>query len=152
LNWETEQQRFMEVAYERTLRAAKRAFWHWRENNRDDAIQCRLAQMWLQWLRIVGSGRRPESMLGCLIKYACLHVRYDRPVSIMERARTPGVFDFRSGLKRQLLSDHEGAAPTDRSDPANQWTNWSVPSGDNPLELVIALEQTGVTLAQFCDL
>jgi hypothetical protein len=153
MDWEAEQARFMTVAYERTLRAAKRAFWGWRENKRDDAIQCCIAQMWLQWVRIVDSGRRPESMLGCLIKYACLHVRYDRPVSIMERARTPDVFDFRSGLKRQLFSDDgEAARPSDRADAENAWIDWSLPSGDNPADLAAALESSGITLAQFCDI
>ena len=152
INWEAEQRRFMEVAYQRTLRAARRAFWHWRENKREEAIQTCLAQMWLQWVRILKAGKQPESMLGCLIKYACLHVRYDRPVSIMERARTPDVFDYRSGFKRQQMSEQGEAAPSDRSDAANPWINWNVQAGDNPCDLASALEETGISLAQWCDL
>jgi hypothetical protein len=153
INWEVEKARFMDVAYERTLRAAKRAFWHWPENKRQEAIQTCLAQMWLQWVRILKAGKQPEPILGGLIKYACLHVRYDRPVSIMERARTPDVFDFRSGFKQQLLSDHGEACPTDRADANNPWINWHVQAGDNPCDLASALEETGgVTLAQFYDL
>jgi hypothetical protein len=86
LDWAAEQQYFMEVAYEATRKAARRAFWHWRENKREEALQTCLAQMWVQWVRILKAGKRPESMLGCLIKYACLFVRYDRRVSIVERA------------------------------------------------------------------
>ena len=56
-------------------------------------------------------------MLSGLIKYALLFVRYDRPITITGRARTPDVYDYRSNMKRQMLSD-QGAAPTDRSDAA----------------------------------
>jgi hypothetical protein len=91
-------------------------------------------------------------MLGCLIKYACLFVRYDRRVSTIERARTPDVFDFRCGFKRQQLDPRGQASPTDRSDPNNTHINWLVGTGDDPAELAAALEASGVTLAQWCDL
>lgn len=153
INWEQEQERFMSIAYEPTMKAARRAFWKWHERKREDAIQTSVAMMWVQWVRVVNSGKkRPESMLGGLIKFACLHVKYDRPVSIMQRSRTPDVFDYRAKMTRQLLSD-QGAEPSDRSDPRNSWTNWDVSAGDNPCDLAGALETSGgVTLAQWCDL
>jgi hypothetical protein len=49
LNWEVEHERFMAVAYTRTLKAAKRAFYGWHNRKRDDAIQECLAKMWDQW-------------------------------------------------------------------------------------------------------
>jgi hypothetical protein len=148
LNWDQEQQRFMAVAYPAALKAAKRAFWNW--HKRDDAIQECLAKMWDQWSRLLLRGKNPEKMIGSLIKFAILWVRYDRKLG--GRARTPDVFDFRAGFKQQQFSDDGQACPSDRSDPQNAWIDWIVSSGDNPLDLAAALETSGISLAQWCDL
>jgi hypothetical protein len=149
MNWSIEQERFERVAYHRTLGAARRAFRGWHSRKREDAIQECLAKMWDSWSRLLLRGKNPEPMLGGLIKYALLWVRYDRRIS--GRARTPDLFDYRSGFKQQMLSDQGGACPSDRADPENPWINWDLHGGDDPADLAAALETTGVTLAQWCD-
>jgi hypothetical protein len=151
IDWKQQQRRFMSIAYEPTMKAARRAFWKWPEHKREDATQTCIAMMWQQWVRVSKAGKKPESMLGTLIKFACLHVKYDRPVSIEKRARSFDLFDYRAKMTRQMLSD-EGAEPTDRSDPRNSWIKWDVQAGDDPCDLAGALETTGVSLAQWCDL
>jgi hypothetical protein len=149
MNWEQEKQRFMKVAYPATLKAAKRAFWHWKSNKRDDAIQECLAKMWDQWSRLLANGKNPEKMIGSLIKFAILWVRYDRKIG--GRARTPDIYDYRSGFKQQQFSDDGQPSPSDRSDPQNPWINWNMQIGDDPSALAAALETTGITLSQWCD-
>ena len=77
-------------------------------------------------------------------------VRYDRKIA--GRARTPDIYDYRAGFTQQQLCDQGVASPSDRADAKNPWINWHVEAGDNPADLAAALEQTGVTLAQWCDL
>src|SRR4051812_42007761 len=124
MNWEREQQRFVDVAFEKTQKAARRAFWHWRSDKRDDAIQECQGKMWDQWSRLLQRGKNPEPMLGCLIKFALLWVRYDRKIA--GRARRPDVLDYRAGFKQQLLSEQGQAAPTDRSGPEVPWLNFDL--------------------------
>jgi hypothetical protein len=150
MNWEQEKQRFMSIAYPATQKAARRAFWHWRQHKRDDAIQECHAKMWDSWSRLLLRGKNPETMIGSLIKFAILWVKYDRKIA--GRARTPDIYDVRAGFKQQLLADEGRACPSDRAHPGNPWINWEVSSGDNPSDLVAALEQTGVSLSQWCDL
>jgi len=149
LKWKSEHERFMSVAYPAVLKAAKRAFWHWREQKRDDAIQECLAKMWDQWSRLIQNGKNPEKMIGSLIKFAILWVRYDRRIA--GRARTPDIYDFRAGFKQQQISDQGVANPFDRSDANNARIDWNVQTGDDPSALAAALETTGITLAQWCD-
>ena len=149
MNWEQEQQRFMEVAFEATRKAAKRAFWHWKSNKRDDALQECVSKLWDSWSRLLLRGKNPEPMLGCLIKYALLWVRYDRRIS--GRARTPDIYDFRAGFTQQQITDQGAANPADRSAAENPWIDWTLSSGDDPSDLASALEETGVSLAQWCD-
>jgi hypothetical protein len=149
LNWEQEHQRFMTIAYDRTQKAAKRAFWGWHESKRPDAIAECIGKMWDQWSRLLLRGRNPEPMTSALIKYAILWVRYDRKIG--GRARNLDVFDFRANMNRQMLSDQGEAAPSERSSAENSWINWDLQAGDDPCQLAAALEQTGVTLAQWCD-
>jgi hypothetical protein len=149
VDWDQEHERFMRVAYEATRKAAKRAFWGWRSDKRDDAIQECVAKMWDQWSRLVQRSKNPEPMLYALIWWAKKWVCYDRRIS--GRSGMPDVFDYRANMSRQLLSD-QGATPSDRSDPENPWINWGLSSGDDPSELAAALETSGITLSQFCDL
>ena len=151
IDWVAEHQRYMAVAYPATQKAARRAFWNWRENRRDEAIQECHSKMWDSWSRcLLHHGKNPETMIGSLLKFAILWVRYDRRIA--GRARTPDVFDYRSGFKQQLLADDGQACPSDRAAPENWAINWEVQTGDNPLDLAIALEQTGVSLSQWCDM
>jgi hypothetical protein len=146
---ESEQDRFMRLAYPRTLTAARRAFWSWHPRKKDDAIQECLAKMWDSYSRLLKRGKNPEPMISGLIKFAILWVRYDRRVSITKKAKTPDVFDFRSGFKRQMLSDQGEACPTDRSDPLNGSIDWTFSGGENPADVVMALEATGLSLADY---
>jgi hypothetical protein len=149
INWTLEHKRFEAVAYPATQKAAKRAFWNFPENRRSDAVQECHAKMWDQWSRLRLKGKNPETMVGCLIKYALLWVRYDRKLG--GRARTPDVYDYRAGFSQQFLSDQGVASPSERSDAENPWIDFNVQSGDNPADLAAALEETGVSLAQWCD-
>jgi hypothetical protein len=150
MNWKAEHDRFMTIAYPATQKAARRAFWHWKSNKRDDAIQECHAKMWDQWSRLLLRGKNPETMIGSLLKFALLWVRYDRKLG--GRARTPDVYDYRAGFKQQQFADDESACPSDRADAANGWIKWNVQSDDNPLDLAAALETSGVSLAQWCDI
>jgi hypothetical protein len=150
MNWDQEQQRFMTVAYPATQKAARRAFWHWPEHKRVEAIAEATAKMWDSWSRLLLRGKNPETMIGSLIKFALLWVRYDRKIG--GRARTPDIFDYRACFKRQQISDQGMANPADRSDPQNPWIDWAVSSGDDPCALAAALETSGISLAQWCDL
>jgi hypothetical protein len=149
VNWQVEHERFMTVAYDRTVTSAKRAFYGWHTPKQDDAVQECLGKMWDSWSRLLMRGRDPEPLLTGLIKYAVLWVRYDRKLG--GRARRPDVYDYRAGFSQQQIGDHGQATPSDRSDPNNGWINWTLSSGDNPADLVAALETTGITLNQWCD-
>jgi hypothetical protein len=151
VDWQVEHDRFMTLVYPRTLKAAKRAFSGWHISKQTDAVASCIGKMWCQWSLLLLRGRDPEPMIAGLIRHALLFVKYDRKPSIVDRARTPDVYDFRSGFKRQMLSEQGEASPTDRSDAANPWINWHVQAGDSPCELAAALEETNVTLAQWYD-
>ena len=149
LNWDSERQRFMTIAYARTLKAAKRAFYGWHNRKQDDAIQECLAKMWDSYSRLLKRGKNPEPMISGLIKFAILWVRYDRKIG--GRSRNVDIYDYRSGFSRQLLSDNGQATPADRSSAENSWINWDQHTGDDPCELAAALESTGITMNQWCD-
>ena len=142
------QERFVEVAYPRTLKEAHKAFKSWHERKRADAIQECLAKMWDQWLRLVNRGRNPEPLLNGLIKYAILWVKYDRRLS--GRSRNIDVTDYRSGMKQQELNGKGEACPTDRSDKMNGWIDWTVKAKtDDPALLASALEEVGLSLEEW---
>jgi hypothetical protein len=139
------QERFVEVAYPTTLRAAQRAFKSWHERKRTDAIQECLAKMWDQWLRLVNRGKNPEPLLNGLITFAILWVKYDRRLS--GRSRNIDVMDYRAGMKQQELNGKGEACPTDRSDKMNGWIDWTVKAKtDDPAQLASALEEVGLSL------
>src|SRR5207249_222400 len=101
------------------------------------------------WRRLLLRKRNPEPLLPGLIKYAILWVRYDRKIA--GRSRMPDVYDYRSHMRQQFLSEQGEASASDRSSSENPWINWALHSGDNPADLAAALETTGVTLSQWCD-
>ena len=142
---EMTQERFVQVAYPTTMRAAQRAFKSWHERKRADAIQECLAKMWDQWIRLVNRGRNPEPLLNGLIKYAILWVKYDRRLS--GRARNIDVMDYRAGMKQQGIGSKGEVSPTDRSDKSNGWIDWAVSArSDDPAQLASALEEVGLSL------
>jgi len=150
IDWEQEHRRFMGLVYNRTMNAAKRAFWGWHPSNRDDAIAECVAKVWDSWSRCVKKGKNPEPMTSAMIKFGVLWVKYDRRIA--GRARRPDVFDFRANMKKQMLSEQGQASPTDRSDAGNSWIDWNQHTGDDPAELAISLEETGVRLEEWLDL
>jgi hypothetical protein len=150
IDWEQEQQRFMAVAFERTQKAAKRAFRGWPSWKRADAEAEFMGKVWDQWSRLVERGKNPEPLLYALIWWAKKWVSYDRKIG--GRSRMFDIFDYRANMKRQLLSEQGQPSPSDRSDPANPWIDWGLSAGDNPADLAAALETTGITLSQWCDL
>ena len=117
VNWSVEHERFERGAYRRCLAAAETAFrrWHWRK--RDDTVGEMMLKMWDQWYRLLLRGDDPERMLGTLIKWAILWVRYDRRGA--GRARCFDVFDYRAGMRRQDLDAQGRAQPSERSDREN---------------------------------
>lgn len=145
IDWQAEQDRFMAVAFRRTMAAAHDAFSGWHRRKRADAVAEMTAKMWDQWSRLLIRGKDPEAMVGTLIKWAILWVRYDRKVA--GRARSYDVMDYRAGMSRQQLSGQGTASPTDRSDPNNSWIDWDVRADDDPAEWASALEAAGLTSA-----
>ena len=80
-----------------------------------------------------------------MIHHALMFVRYDRRVA--GRASRPDVFDYRSVSNSSGLDGQGDASPSDRSDAENGWIDWRLAAGDDPAEVVAALEVTGLTLA-----
>jgi hypothetical protein len=147
----SEQERFVTVAYDKTVRAARKSFRSWHRRKRDDAVQECVAKMWDQWIRLVNRGRDPVPLLPGLLKYAILWVRYDRRLA--GRARSYDVMDYRASMKQQQLNGKGQVSPTDRSDRNNGWIDWAVSaSADDPAQLAAALEETGVSLRDWVDM
>ena len=149
LDWGLEQDRFVRVAYGRTVAAAGHAFRKWHSRKRDDATAECVAKTWDSWSRLLVRGRNPEPLLPGLIRFAVLWVRYDRRIA--GRAKRFDVFDYRAGMKRQQLSVQGQASPTDRGDARNGWITWNADTGVDPGELAEALEQTGVAAGDWFD-
>ncbi len=145
---EAAQERFVEVAYPRALKAAQKAFKSWHERKRADCQQEFLGKLWKEWVLLVKRGRNPEPLLNGLIKYAILWVRYDRRIA--GRARNIDVTDYRSGMKQQEISGRGEVNPTDRSDKMNGWIDWTVKAKtDDPALLASALEEVGLSLEEW---
>ena len=148
---EVAQERFVEVAYPRALKAAHKAFKSWHESKRADAVQECMAKMWDQWVRLVNRKRNPEPLLNGLIKYAILWVRFDRRLS--GRSRRIDVMDYRANMKQQELNGKGEACPTDRGDKMNGWIDWAVSArSDDPAQLASALEEAGLALEEWVGL
>ncbi|MEO6808380.1 MAG: hypothetical protein ABI353_04640 [Isosphaeraceae bacterium] len=148
-DWEIEKGRFETIAYQRAMKVAKRAFRRWPERKREDAIAEFVAKVWATWVYNVEKGKDPVALLGPNMHWAILWVRYDRKVS--GRARTPDVYDYRAGLRRQQLDGQGHLSPTDQGDPLNSWIDWGVDTGDDPAALAAALEMTGMSLEDWMD-
>ena len=57
LDWAVEQRRFEQIAYQRTLNAARAAFRGWPAWKRDDAVAEMLGKVWATWHYNVEAGR-----------------------------------------------------------------------------------------------
>jgi hypothetical protein len=148
IDWTAEQRRFLVLAYTRCERAARRAFKKWHDRKRDDAIQEAVSKMWFQWVCCQEKGKDPAEMIGPLIHWAIMHVRYDRRIA--GRARCFDVFDFRAGLTRHLMDGRGQLKPHERSASINGWLDWTGQARtDDPAELASALEQAGMTLEEY---
>lgn len=147
IDWIAEHDRFLALAYQRAERAARRAFKPWPDRKRDDAIAEMIGKVWATWVYNLEKGKDPVALLGPNIHFAILWVRYDRKIA--GRGRNPDVYDYRAGMKRQMLSGQGKASPTDRSNPDNFWIDWGLSRGDDPAETVAALEGAGMTWAAY---
>jgi hypothetical protein len=147
IDWQVEQDRFMRVAYSRTVAAAHVATRKWNWRTREDGVAEFVGKVWDQWSRLIIKNADPEPMLGPLIHWAKMWVRYDRKIG--GRGRNPDVFDYRAKMTRQHLDAQGKASPTDRSDSENGWIDWELESGDDPAEMIAALENVGMTIEQY---
>ena len=143
MNWAIEQKRFMEVAYDRTLSAARRAFRSWHSRKREDAIAEMLAKVWATWVYNLEKGKDPVALLGPNIHFAIMFVRYDRRVA--GRARSFDIYDYRAKMNRQDLDAQGRPHPSDRSDRTNGWIDWrAVRTDDDPAAWAEARDELGL--------
>lgn len=150
IDWERERQRFMTVAFDKAMRAAKRAFRHFPDSKRDDAEAEFIGKVWDQWWRVVERGKEPEPLLYPFLHWAKRWVTYDRRLA--GRPRNLDIQDHRAGMTRHLMDSRGKLEPHDRSDRRNGFMDWSgTARTDDPCDLAAALETSGVTLSQWCD-
>lgn len=89
-------------------------------------------------------------MIGPLIHWAILHVRYDRKVA--GRSRNLDIQDYRAGMTQHLMDGRGKLKPHDRADRINGFLDWTgVARTDDPAELATALEAVGMTLEDYLD-
>lgn len=151
INWEHEKQRFMAVAFDKSQRAARRAFRHFPDSKRDDAEAEFIGKVWDQWWRVAERGNDPVPLLYPFIHWAKRWVSYDRRIA--GRPRNLDIQDYRTGMVQHLMDGRGKLEPHDRSDRRNDFMDWSgIARTDDPCDLAAALETSGVTLSQWCDL
>ena len=151
LDWKVEQRRFLAVAYEPALRAARRAFKRWHPSKREDAQAEFMAKMWDQWKRLLERGRDPEPLLYPLLFWAKQWCFQDRRLS--GRPRSMDIQDYRAGMVQHLMDGRGKLEPHDRSGRINGFLDWTgAARTDDPADLASALEGTGVGLEQWFDL
>jgi hypothetical protein len=151
INWHAEQQRFMAVAYEPALRAAKRAFRGWPESRREDAEAEFIGKVWHQWMCMLMRMKDPQPLLYPFLHWAKRWVQYDRRIA--GRPRNIGVEDYRAGMVQHLLDGRGKLEPHDRSSRINAYLDWTgAARTDDPAELAGALEESGLTQEEWLDL
>jgi hypothetical protein len=151
LNWKAEQERFMTVAYDKAVRAAKRAFRHWHVSKRDDAEAEFIGKVWDQWWRVVERGKDPEPLLYPFLHWAKQWCYMDRRLS--GRPRNIDLQHYRAQMVQHLMDGRGKLEPHDRSDRTNGFLDWTgAARTDDPADLAAALESTDVSLSQWCDL
>jgi hypothetical protein len=150
IDWKAEQDRFMRIAYEPALRAAKRAFKRWHASKQDDAQAEFMAKMWDQWKRLVERGKDPAPLLYPLLHWAKQWCYMGRILS--GRPRNIGIEDYRAGMVRHLMDGRGKLEPHDRSSRINGFLDWSgTARTDDPADLA-ALAETGLCLEKWFDL
>jgi hypothetical protein len=150
INWEVEHKRFMDVAYDQALRAAKRAFSGWHPRKREDAQAEFMAKLVDQWWRLLERGKDPEPLLYPLLFWAKKWCYQDRRIS--GRPRNIDIQDYRAGMVQHLMDGRGKLQPHDRADRNNGLLDWSgTARTDDPAALSSALEQTSLTLEQWYD-
>ena len=85
LNWQ-QHKRFMTIAYDRTQKAAQRAFSGWHITKQSDSVASCIGKMWDQWFRLLLRGRDPEPMIAGLMKCSLASSPLDMSVSLMQMA------------------------------------------------------------------
>ena len=134
-----------DLAYSRTLRRLGKPFApgtlaRKRMQSRKPSRRCGINGS--GWCRGVVT---PSQFIGGMIYHALMFVRYDRKVA--GRARRPDVFDYRSGLKQQRSTVRATPARATGATRRTAGSIWRLASGDDPAEVLAALEVTGLTLA-----
>jgi hypothetical protein len=148
IDWQVEQERFMTLAYTRCERAARRAFKKWHDRKKGDAVQEALGKMWHQWRCCLEKGKEPAEMIGPLIHWAIMFVRYDRRIA--RRSGCIDVYDYRSNMVRHLMDGRGQPEPHDRADRINSFLDWTGQARtDDPGDLAAALERAEMTLEQY---
>jgi hypothetical protein len=151
INWKVEHERFMSVAYDKAMRAAKRAFRGWPESKRDDAEAEYMGKVWDQWWRVVERGKDPVPLLYPFLHWAKRWVQFDRRLS--GRPRNLDIQDYRAGMTQHLMTGRGKLEPHDRSDRRNDFMDWTgAARTDDPSALAAALETSDITLSQWCDI
>jgi hypothetical protein len=151
INSQVEHERFMAVAYDKAVRAAKRAVRGWHVSKQPDAEAEFVGKVWDQWWRLLARGKDPEPLLYPLLYWAKRWVQYDRRIA--GRPRNLDITDFRAGQTQHLMDGRGKLEPRDRSDRTNGFLDWTgAARTDDPADLAAALETSGTALAQFCDL
>ena len=112
LNWESEKQRFMAVAYEPGLRAAKRAFSAWHPSKREDAQAEFMAKLVRSVVAAVGAWQRPRA---AALSLAALGEEVG-PVRPQDYQGAPVNIDIQDYRSRNKPAPHgrAGQAPTAR--------------------------------------
>lgn len=150
IDWQVEHQRFLAV-YDKVARAAKRAVRGWHVSKRDDAESEFIGKVWDQWWRVVERGKDPEPLHYPFLHWAKRWVEYDRRLS--GRPRLIDIQDYRAGQTQHVMDGRGKLAPHDRSSRLNAFLDFSgISRTDDPCDLAAALETSGLTLAEFCDL
>jgi hypothetical protein len=151
IDWKAGHARFMDIAYDRALRAAKRAFRGWHASKQDDAQAEFMAKMWDQWKHLLKRGKDPEPMLYPLIHWAKRWVEYDRRLS--GRPRNIDIQDYRAGMVQHLMDGRGKLEPHDRSDRTNGFLDRTgAARTDSPSDLAVALAETELTIEEWYDL
>jgi hypothetical protein len=101
-----------------------------------------MGKMWDQWIRLVKRGKDPGPMLGALIQWGILWVRYDRRIA--GRSRGIDVYDYRARMVRHDLDGRGRARPAERGARENHWIDWGVAVHDDPALWAAARDALGV--------
>ncbi len=127
IDWQVAQKRFMDVAYDRALRAAKRAFRGWHSRKCEDAQAEFMGKVWDQWKRLLERGKDPEPLLYPLLHWAKQWCYMDRRIS--GRPRNLDIQDYRAKMVQHLMDERGTLQPHDRSDRSNGFLDWNSADG-----------------------